>query len=98
MVVVGLTEEQETESVDKHTLHLLGAQDELVRAVAAAARNTVVVVNAAGGHAVAAALLGDIEPARRLVTTFPVEDGATPAWSVTPINGEVHYSEGPFIG
>jgi beta-glucosidase len=51
-----------------------------------------------GGHAVAAALLGDIEPAGRLVTSFPVEDGAAPAWSVTPENGEVRYSEGTFIG
>lgn len=121
VVVVGLTEEQETESVDKSTLHLPGLQDELVRAVATAAPRTVVVVNAAtpvimpwldqvdavlwagipgqeGGHAVAAALLGDIEPAGRLVTSFPVEDGAAPAWSVTPENGQLRYSEGPFIG
>jgi beta-glucosidase len=121
VVVVGLTEEQETESVDKHTLVLPGRQDELVRAVAAAARRTVVVVNAAtptlmpwadevdavlwaglpgqeGGHAVAAALLGTIEPAGRLVTTFPVEDGAAPAWSVTPVDGAVTYDEGTVIG
>jgi beta-glucosidase len=121
VVVVGLTEEQETESVDKSTLHLPGAQDALVEAVAGAARRTVVVVNAAtpvvmpwlsrvdavlwaglpgqeGGHAVAAALLGDIEPAGRLVTSFPAEDGKSPAWSVTPVNGKLEYAEGTFIG
>jgi beta-glucosidase len=121
VVVVGLTEEQETESVDKTTLHLPGAQDALVEAVSGAARRTIVVVNAAtpvvmpwlsrvdavlwaglpgqeGGHAIAAALLGDIEPAGRLVTTFPAEDGKTPAWSVTPVDGKLVYDEGTFIG
>jgi beta-glucosidase len=121
VVVVGLTEEQETESVDKTTLRLPGQQDDLVRAVAAAAKRTVVVVNAAtpvlmpwrdevdavlwaglpgqeGGHAVAAALLGDIEPAGRLVTTFPAQDNAAPAWSVTPVDGDLTYAEGTFIG
>ena len=47
VVVVGLTEEQETEALDKSTLALPGEQDALVSAVAAAARRTVVVVNAA---------------------------------------------------
>jgi beta-glucosidase len=47
VVVVGLTEEQETEALDKHTLALPGQQDALVSAVAAAAERTVVVVNAA---------------------------------------------------
>jgi beta-glucosidase len=47
VVVVGLTAEQETESRDRATLALPGAQDALVEAVAAAAERTVVVVNAA---------------------------------------------------
>jgi beta-glucosidase len=121
VVVVGLTEEQETEARDKTTLALPGSQDALVEAVSEAAPRTVVVVNSAtpvlmpwaervdavlvvglpgqeGGTAVAAALLGEREPAGRLVTTWPAADGATPAWSVTPVDGALPYTEGPFIG
>ncbi|GAB2994349.1 glycoside hydrolase family 3 C-terminal domain-containing protein [Amycolatopsis acidiphila] len=121
VVVVGLTQEQETEGADKSTLALPGAQDALVSAVAAAARRTVVVVNAAtpvlmpwldevgavlwaglpgqeAGDAVAAALTGEIEPAGRLVTTFPERDGEGPAWSTTPVEGELAYTEGTAVG
>jgi beta-glucosidase len=121
VVVVGLTAEQETESVDKETLALPGRQDDLVRAVAAVAPKTAVLVNAAtpvlmpwldqvdavmvvglpgqeGGHAVAAALVGDLEPAGRLVTSYPVTDGASPAWTVQPTGGVLVYEEGPFVG
>lgn len=122
VVVVGLSPEQETEAADKTTLALPGAQDELVRRVAAAAERTVVVVNAAtpvlmpwleevdavlvvglpgqeGGHAVAAALTGELEPTGRLVTTYPAADGDAPAWNVTP--GEdlgLDYDDGVFVG
>ncbi|WP_218017253.1 beta-glucosidase family protein [Rhodococcus marinonascens] len=121
VVVVGTTDERETEAFDKSTLHLPGDQDAMVSAVASAARRTVVVVNAAtpvimpwrdevdailwaglpgqeAGHAVAAALYGSIEPSGRLVSTFPAEDGQSPAWSVTPVDGDLNYTEGVYIG
>ncbi|GAA0907484.1 glycoside hydrolase family 3 C-terminal domain-containing protein [Streptomyces asiaticus] len=121
IVVVGLTDEQETEGLDKTTLALPGEQDAMVAAVAAAAKRTVVVVNAAtpvlmpwlnrvdavlwaglpgqeAGDAVAAALLGETEPAGRLVTTFPARDGDGPVWSTTPAEGALAYTEGPAFG
>ncbi|WP_298585701.1 glycoside hydrolase family 3 C-terminal domain-containing protein [uncultured Kocuria sp.] len=122
VVVVGVTEEQETEAADKTTLALPGRQDELVHRVAAAARRTVVVVNAAtpvlmpwleqvdavlvaglpgqeGGHAVAAALTGALEPTGRLVTSYPAADGAAPAWDVVPDESlALHYDDGTFVG
>lgn len=48
VVVVGTTDEWETEGVDRTTIELPGEQDELVRRVAAASGRTVVVVNAGG--------------------------------------------------
>nr|QEO73675.1 hypothetical protein [uncultured bacterium] len=118
VVVVGLTDEQETEGYDKTTLALPGEQDALVAAVAGAAKRTVVVVNAAtpvlmpwlsqvdavlwaglpgqeAGDAVTAALLGDIEPAGRLVTTFPRNEDVL---TVVPTDGELAYAEGTAIG
>ncbi|MFD9698811.1 glycoside hydrolase family 3 C-terminal domain-containing protein [Lentzea sp. NPDC059081] len=119
VVVVGLTDEQETEGFDKTTLALPGEQDALVAAVAAAAKRTVVVVNAAtpvlmpwldqvdavlwaglpgqeAGDAVAAALLGHVEPAGRLVTTFPRTDAEV--LPLVPVDGELKYDEGTAIG
>ncbi|SDJ92643.1 beta-glucosidase [Actinopolyspora mzabensis] len=50
------------------------------------------------GSAVAAALTGEIEPAGRLVTTFPARDGDGPAWSTCPVNGALVYQEGTAVG
>ncbi|GIH02179.1 glycosyl hydrolase [Rhizocola hellebori] len=48
IVVVGTTDEIESEGFDRSTLDLPGRQDELVTAVAAANPNTVVIVNSGG--------------------------------------------------
>lgn len=50
------------------------------------------------GDAVAAAIVGDIEPAGRLVSTFPAQDGQGPAWSTTPKNGHLVYADGVAVG
>ncbi|OFI36802.1 glycosyl hydrolase [Arthrobacter sp. SW1] len=71
VVVVGLTEEDETEAADKATLALPGRQDEMVRRVAAAAERTVVVVNAA--TPVLMPWLGDVDAV--LVAGLPGQEG-----------------------
>ncbi len=58
VVVVGTTDEWETEGEDRTTMALPGRQDELVAAVAAANPNTVVVVNA--GSPVTMPWLGEV--------------------------------------
>jgi beta-glucosidase len=50
------------------------------------------------GDAVAAALLGDVLPEGRLVTTFPAGNHRGPAWSTTPRRGVLEYAEGTSIG
>jgi beta-glucosidase len=121
VVLVGTTDEVESEGFDRTTLALPGRQDELVRRVAAVNRRTVVVVNAGSpvelpwadqvaaillvwfpgqeaGHAIADVLLGAAEPGGRLPTTWPVAGTDSPALSVTPVDGELRYDEGVFIG
>ena len=52
-----------------------------------------------GGHAVAAALTGVLEPTGRLVTSWPAADGAAPAWGVVPDGDRaLSYDDGTFIG
>jgi beta-glucosidase len=70
VVVVGTTEEVESEGFDRTTLVLPGRQDELVARVAAANRRTVVVVNA--GSPVLMPWVDDV--AAVLLTWFPGQE------------------------
>ena len=121
VVVVGTTDEIESEGFDRPSLALPGRQDELVAAVAAANPRTVVVVNSGGpvelpwresvpavllgwfpgqeaGHGLADVLFGRAEPGGRLPTTWgALSDGPAPP-SVTPVDGVLRYTEGPYIG
>ncbi|MFE4366899.1 glycoside hydrolase family 3 protein [Streptomyces sp. NPDC056835] len=51
-----------------------------------------------GGAALADVLLGAAEPGGRLPTTWPVALADVPVSVTTPSDGELHYSEGVFIG
>ncbi|MCA4135390.1 beta-glucosidase [Arthrobacter sp. M4] len=78
VVVVGLTEEDETEAKDKTTLKLPGRQDELIRRVAAVAARTVVVVNAA--TPVLMPWLADVDAV--LIAGLPGQEGGQAVASV----------------
>ncbi|MGW8766161.1 beta-glucosidase [Streptomyces sp. NPDC055815] len=51
-----------------------------------------------GGAALADVLTGTEEPGGRLPTTWPVALADAPVTEVTPTDGELHYTEGVFIG
>ena len=73
VVIVGTNADWETEGEDRDTMDLPGAQDELVRRVAAANPNTVVVINA--GSPVTMPWLDDV--AAVLQVWFPGEEFGT---------------------
>ncbi|RSO12330.1 glycosyl hydrolase [Streptomyces sp. WAC 06783] len=50
------------------------------------------------GAALADVLLGTHEPGGRLPTTWPARLADAPVTQVTPVDGEIHYEEGVFIG
>ncbi|MEU3183135.1 glycoside hydrolase family 3 C-terminal domain-containing protein [Streptomyces sp. NPDC006923] len=51
-----------------------------------------------GGAALADVLLGEAEPGGRLPTTWPAVLADAPVSDTTPTDGELHYTEGVFIG
>ncbi|MFF2643118.1 beta-glucosidase [Streptomyces niveus] len=51
-----------------------------------------------GGAALADVLTGAEEPGGRLTTTWPVALADVPVTDTTPVDGELHYTEGVFIG
>ncbi|MDX3849691.1 glycoside hydrolase family 3 protein [Streptomyces sp. AK02-01A] len=51
-----------------------------------------------GGAALADVLLGEAEPGGRLPTTWPAVLADAPVSDTTPADGELHYTEGVFIG
>ncbi|GAA4487856.1 glycoside hydrolase family 3 C-terminal domain-containing protein [Rhodococcus olei] len=51
-----------------------------------------------GGHAIADALTGVVEPGGRLPTTFPVVGADSPVLSTRPVDGVIDYAEGSTFG
>lgn len=51
-----------------------------------------------GGAALADVLTGAEEPGGRLTTTWPVALADVPVSDTTPVDGQLHYTEGVFIG
>lgn len=50
------------------------------------------------GNALADVVFGAVNPSARTTTTWAERMSDLPVLSTTPVNGELHYSEGPFIG
>ena len=50
------------------------------------------------GNALADVVFGAVNPAARTTTTWARKMSDLPVSNTTPTNGELHYSEGPFIG
>lgn len=121
IVFVGTTAEIESEGHDRTDISLPDGQDQLVSAVAKAAKRTIVVVNSGSpvempwfdevdsvlftyfggqqmGNAIADVVFGAVNPAARTTTTWAKTMSDLPVSNTTPTNGELHYSEGPFIG
>ncbi|WP_241565838.1 beta-glucosidase family protein [Prescottella agglutinans] len=51
-----------------------------------------------GGHAIADALIGVVEPGGRLPTTFPAVGADAPVLSTRPVDGVIDYAEGSTVG
>jgi beta-glucosidase len=123
LVFAGYPETFESEGSDRPCMDLMGKQNELIAAVAAANPRTVVVLNVGApvrmpwvdqvaaivqayypgmenGNAVAAVLLGKVNPSGKLPVTFPVRLEDSPAFINASYPGcrEVNYGEGIFVG
>ena len=122
IVVVGTSDEWETEGIDRVDMDLPGAQDELIARVIDANPNAVVVINAGapvtmrwasrprailqgwlGGqemaNALAAVLVGTLEPSGRLPTTLPMRIEDNSSYGSFPGENSTHrYGEGLLVG